>query len=205
MPGGRPHSTPGGPGRSPGRPGLPRERRPPAQSADPPTEADPAARPAAPAPASARFPSGATHRVIALIAVVAVLALSYASSLSVYWSQQRDIATAQAQIIEHGAAIERMQDQLARWDDPDFVRAQARERLGWVMPGEVGYRVIGADGELWGGAADPIADQVATDQGPWFERLWATVKAADLPLPEAPVDQLPEPPSTVTVDDEPPR
>jgi cell division protein FtsB len=143
--------------------------------------------------------------VVALIAVVAVLALSYASSLSVYWSQQRDIVEARAQIIERTAAIEQMQDSLARWDDPDFVRAQARERLGWVMPGEVGYRVIGADGQLWDGQAAPIADQAKTEQGPWFERLWATVKAADLPAPEAPADRLPEPPATVTVGDEPPR
>ena len=35
--------------------------------------------------------------------------------------------------------------------DPDYVRTQARERLGWVVPGETGYRVVGADGKPLGG------------------------------------------------------
>ncbi len=44
--------------------------------------------------------------------------------------------------------IAELQDIEQRWNDPAFIRNQARERFGWVMPGEVGYRVIGLDGEV---------------------------------------------------------
>jgi hypothetical protein len=82
-----------------------------------------------------------------LVLVLAVLAVSYASSLRAYLDQRHhlatlreDIATTQAEI----AALEREQE---RWHDPAYQMSQARQRFGFVMPGEVGLRVIGRDGE----------------------------------------------------------
>ena len=39
-----------------------------------------------------------------------------------------------------------MTEERKRWSDPAYIRAQARDRLYYVMPGEVSYLVLDADG-----------------------------------------------------------
>jgi hypothetical protein len=110
---------------------------------------------------------------------LAVLGLSYANALRTYLSQQRDIAVLEAETSAKAASIAELEDEIARWDDPDYVRAQARARLGWVLPGETGYQVIGADGQLVASPAEQTA-AAETSQEPWYERVWASLKAADV-------------------------
>jgi hypothetical protein len=144
---------------------------------------------------------------LALVAVVAVLALSYAGSLTVYLSQQRDIQVTQAENDARRAEISRLEDEVARWSDPDYVRAQARDRLGWVLPGEIGYRIITADGTVLGADPEPVAPVADPVEGTWYEQLWLSVKSADLPFVVNTDEELTEvsPPGLVTPSDvEPP-
>ncbi len=127
---------------------------------------------------------GVTWRLLILAVVVAAIAITLAQSLRVYFAQRQEIAQFRVEIQASTDEIADLEDQLARWEDPDFVRAEARSRLGWVMPGEVGYRVIGVDGEALGGDSDVLAaEQPPT--GLWWERVWGSVVAADQPVPEA--------------------
>jgi cell division protein FtsB len=121
-------------------------------------------------------------RALTLIAVLAILSLSYARSLTVYLSQQRDIAAVQAANDARRAEISRLEDEAARWSDPDYVRAQARARLGWVLPGEIGYRVITADGTILGVEPVPSAQTQAEAGGAWYDQLWSSIKSADQPF-----------------------
>ena len=51
-----------------------------------------------------------------------------------------------------------------------------------VMPGEIGYRVIDADGNpLEGATMDEPAPEL---QGEWYEKMWTSVKLADTPAEE---------------------
>lgn len=128
---------------------------------------------------------GMTRRALALIVVLVVLALSYASSLRIYLGQQHELAVAEQQIRERSAQIAGLESELARWDDPAFVKAQARDRLGWVMPGEVGYRVIGPDGEPLGGGVTIESQErlPAGEHDPmWWDRLWGSIETADAPV-----------------------
>lgn len=144
-----------------------------------------------------------TWRLVALIVVLAVLMFSYANSLRVYFSQQSQIAAAKAELAANQQTVNDLYDQLQRWQDPAYVKAQARERLGWVMPGEVGYHVIGPDGKPLGAGATistasalPAGEHAET----WWDRLAGSVLTADdpTPVPDA-ADQAP-----ITVDT-PPR
>ncbi len=74
---------------------------------------------------------------------------------------------------------------MARWDRPDYVRTQARERLGWVVPGETGYKVVDANGKPLGGGAEITADtpEPQKPQDAWWAKLWGSVEAADQPAP----------------------
>ncbi len=57
------------------------------------------------------------------------------------------------------------------------MQQQARDRLHFVLPGEVGYVVVDGEGEQVGALPDPAAvDPEAT--GPWWSKLWGTVEAA---------------------------
>lgn len=125
-----------------------------------------------------------TARALALVVVVLVLTISYATSLRIYFSQAHEIASTKAQIADSQATIADLQSQISRWDDPAYVSAQARERLGWLVPGETGYTVVGADGKPLGGGLtldSSEADQPGQKQATWYDRMWGSVKAADRP------------------------
>lgn len=129
---------------------------------------------------------GVTRRAVAIIVVLAVLVLSYASSLRIYVDQQRDAARARAEIAASQARIDVLNDELERWEDPAYVTAQARQRLGWVMPGETGYVVIGPDGTpVEGGSRIDSArtDGERPDADAWWAKLAGGLEAADHPAP----------------------
>lgn len=125
---------------------------------------------AAKPPRSAKF----TTRAIILMSVVLLLLASYTSSFHAWWQQRQDIQSTKAEIVMRKDAIKQLQDDKARWDDRAFVEQQARERFGWVLPGEVGYRVIGSDGKVQGNV--PTLDAPPVPQAKqWYDRLWGTV------------------------------
>jgi cell division protein FtsB len=129
--------------------------------------------------------SSVTARAIALAVVLVILTISYASSLRIYFAQAHEIAATKAEIAEREQRIRELQGDLARWDDEPYLRTQARERLGWVVPGETGYIVVGADGRPLGGGA-AISAEAAPDkpaQDAWWSKLWGSVEAADQPAP----------------------
>lgn len=115
--------------------------------------------------------------------VLAVLAVSYASSLRAYLEQQAHLESLRAGIAESERAIEQMRREKRRWEDPAYVEAEASRRLGWVMPGEIAFQVIGPDGEPLD-HDDTLTDpgEVAVVNEPaWWQTAWATMEAAGHP------------------------
>lgn len=131
---------------------------------------------------------GLTRRALAVLSVLVVLALSYANSLRIYLDQQRDLAEAQVQIQQRTERISQLEDEKQRWNDPAYIKAQARERLGWLLPGETGYRVIGPDGKPLGtGVVLDSENELPPGEHAemWFDRLWGSVETADNPTRKA--------------------
>jgi len=126
-----------------------------------------------------------TARAIALSVVLLILTISYATSLRIYFSQAHEISTTKAEIAERQQRILQLQGELARWDDEGYVRSQARERLGWVVPGETGFTVVDAEGRPLGGGAEIKAESASDEpaQDTWWSKLWGSVEAADRPAP----------------------
>jgi len=146
--------------------------------------------------------SSLTTRAIAFVVVLLVLVISYASSLRIYFAQAHEISATKAEIAERQRSIDDLQVELGRWGDPDYVRTQTRQQLGWVMPGETGYQVVGADGEPLGGGAAIEAESGTTDvpQDVWWAKLWGSVETADKPAPAKKKKDAP-----ITTDTEPAR
>ncbi len=112
-----------------------------------------------------------------LALVVCMLAISLAYPLREFLSQRGDIGDYRAKV---GAQEKRVADlALARerWNDPAYVKAQARERLHFVMPGETVYIVLEPDE-----APVPVADSERATRPvakqPWFGDLWKSVEVA---------------------------
>lgn len=166
-PAGRTH--PSGPRLSsrPRRAGVGRAAAP---TPDPPQPAAPRAGPS-PSPQPSTASTSLTTRAAVLLGVLAILAASYALPVRAWLDQRSQLAELSAQRDALAAEVEQLREANALWQDPAYVRAQARERLNYVLPGEVGLVVLGtestAPGEPAAGAVLPAAEQ---DQ-PWWSTL----------------------------------
>ncbi len=109
------------------------------------------------APARPRF----TGRAAVLVLVLALLMVSYASSMRAYLDQRRHLADAER---EHRRAPRRRSTgssrEKKRWHDPAYVRTMAHQRFGWVMPGEIGFQVLDDDGKPTGSHRHPVAAEL---------------------------------------------
>ena len=143
----------------------------------------PVAQPAGAAPGAAPRRSRLTGRAAILVLVLAVLTVSYASSMRAYVQQRAHITELKTLIAQREVSIDDLEREKRRWDDPAYVQQQARERFGYVMPGETSYVVLGADGkplESRGTLTDPET-VLARTPTPWWDNAWKSVELAGLP------------------------
>ncbi len=113
-------------------------------------------------------------RTFSLVAVFFIFALVLAPPIQHYFTQRAQINALQAQVDSDRAALEAARLELIRWQDPEYVKAQARERLHFVMPGERQYIVTGTpngNGEV---TTNKVADQLE-DGSPWYTRMIASI------------------------------
>jgi len=121
-------------------------------------------------------------RAVVLTAVLALALAVMVPSVRAYLKQQETLADLRGQVADAHAEVDDLQAEVARWDDPAYVIAKARDRLVYVLPGETAYRVV--DPEF---VEDPSA--AAADSGtqpggttapikPWYATLWGSIAAA---------------------------
>jgi hypothetical protein len=90
-----------------------------------------------------------------------------------WFAQRAEIAGLRADVQSARDRVAGLQVQTERWDDPAFVAAEARRRLHFVLPGEVGYVTLGS------GAATTAGTSAQGTQAPWFSTLWGALQEAD--------------------------
>jgi cell division protein FtsB len=119
-------------------------------------------------------------RVLVLAVVGLLLAIFLLPSLQKWLEQRSEIGRLDARISQQQQDLAAAQAQQRRWDDDAYVMAQARERLRFVVPGEVPYVV---DGET---DADEVPPQEAATTVPkpaaaWYENVWESLRLAGNP------------------------
>ena len=114
----------------------------------------------------------------------AVLALVLCSLIAALAYPTRQFIAQRAQIAQQRAAAEQAQaqvDQLrreqARWQDPAYVTAQARERLHYGFPGETPYTSV--DPSPGASATAQARSQAGAAGQPWYANLFESLDAAD--------------------------
>jgi len=131
--------------------------------------------------------ASATSRALVLASVLVLIGLGMAVPMRSWLSQQAEIASLRTQVEAARAEVAGLEVQRERWKDPAYIAAQARERLMFVFPGEIGYVAIGTNvPEEQSAVMGDVTDQS------WYERLWRGLQEADAP---ATIDQDAEQPS----------
>ena len=115
-----------------------------------------------------------SNRLLALSAILFILALTIAPPVKHYFTQRAQISALKAQLSADNSALQKAQQELTLWQDPEYVKSQARERLHFVLPGERQYIVT--EGETTGNqeSTTKIASSLADGQ-PWYSRLIASI------------------------------
>jgi cell division protein FtsB len=115
-----------------------------------------------------------SNRVLALSGILFILALTIAPPVKHYFTQRAQISALKSQLSANNAALQKARQELLLWQDPEYIKTQARERLHFVLPGERQYIVT--EGENLGSQqnATKIASAL-TDGQPWYVRLIASI------------------------------
>lgn len=148
---------------------------------------------------SLRF-SGFTVLVVVLVLAGAVIV---SPSLSTFVQQQREIGELRESVRVSQEAVDEIDDERAKWKDPVYVRAQARDRLFYVLPGETQVSVI--DDIVMPIESDEETDpELSRIQSNWAEGLVVSFLTAgtttatpeelagDDPAPESPTNDTEE-------------
>ena len=122
--------------------------------------------------------------IFGMVLLVAFIVL--APTMRAYISQQEQLRDLNTSLAQTQARVDSLEAELKRWQDPEYIKSQARDRFSFVAPGETAYRVI--DPETVTGE-DPMADltQAAANQNPatlavsttpWYLTMWDSVEVA---------------------------
>ena len=113
-------------------------------------------------------------RTFAIAAIFFALALFLAPPIKNYFTQRAQISALKAQLSSDYAALEEARKELTLWQDPNYIKSQARERLHFVLPGERQYIVTEGDSVGNQPSSTKIASSLADGQ-PWYSRLIASI------------------------------
>src|SRR4051812_34434857 len=126
--------------------------------------------------AARRRRTGLTSRAAVLAIAVCAVVLTLAVPLQQYLAQRAQLSDLVAQERAERARVAALEQQQARWNDPAYVREQARERLHFVKPGETAYVIVDPTPQPQPKAI--AAPKVQKKEGPWYGQLWSTVTTA---------------------------
>lgn len=127
-------------------------------------------------------------RALAIALSIMGAIILVAPTLSSYLDQQQQLRDVNASVDEAQARIRALESEALLWSDDEYVTAQARERLGYVKPGQILYMVN--DPEAGTAEDEREALEVELEYNrraatPWFTTMWDSVTVAGYSSGEA--------------------
>lgn len=133
---------------------------------------------------------------VSVILVIVLGTYLISPDVQSYLNQRREIVEMEQSIQLAKDAVVDMQAERDRWQDPVYIRSQARDRLYYVLPGEVSYLVMDSEGLDFSdtsntvGAllaqqrnADEISLEVSAAKANWVDSLMETLLRSALETP----------------------
>jgi cell division protein FtsB len=122
---------------------------------------------------------GLSNRALIAGIVLFSLAVTLAPPLQHYFTQRAQINALESQLAENKAMLERAAQELALWNDPEYVASQARARLHFVFPGERQYIVVGNE-EIKDQNMQPKVSEQIPIGVPWYSRLISSITSTNV-------------------------
>jgi len=85
-------------------------------------------------------------QTVTILGLIVLGIISLAPQAQTWYQQRQQIADLRAQVQQAKQDVAHMRTERKRWSDPVYIRSQARDRLYYVLPGEVSYLVMDANG-----------------------------------------------------------
>jgi len=127
-----------------------------------------------------RPPRQITVRTLVLAVVLLMAFVLITPTLRAYVRQQEELRELNTELAQAQEESEQLDAAIRRWNNDEFIRSQARERFGFVMPGETPYRVLDPE-TILGEEPELESDLVASiplGEGPWYLDVWESVQVA---------------------------
>ncbi|TXK20032.1 septum formation initiator family protein [Homoserinibacter sp. GY 40078] len=125
--------------------------------------------------------------LLLIVAALVVLAPRFKTLVE----QRQQIAQLEQEVANAQDRLDELDAEVARWSDPAYVEAQARDRLYYVFPGDTSYLVIDDAEDAATDDDQPISDTIQSTQVDWMDALLASVYTAG--LTDATPEQLDSP------------
>jgi cell division protein FtsB len=129
--------------------------------------------------------------VMLFVLVLATVVL--APSLRTLVEQQNQIAELRQAVEDKKNQVAELEGDIARWDDPAYIEAQARDRLVYVYPGDYTYLVIDDGKTITTDDGAPISDAIQTTEVDWVRGLLSSLITAGTTTDDADTLESPAP------------
>jgi len=115
-----------------------------------------------------------TGRAVILAAVLGMVVLTLAVPLRELVAQRAEINALRADNDDTQARVDELTVREERLQDAAYVTSLIRERLHYVLPGQVGYVVLDPQE-----APAPVSSSAPKTATPWYSTVWQSVREAD--------------------------
>ena len=122
---------------------------------------------------------GLSNRALIVGIVLFVVAITLAPPIQNYFTQRAQINALKTQISDNQAMLDKAADELAQWNDPEYVASQARARLHFVFPGERQYIVVGDETLENLNEQTKVSEQLPVGL-PWYSRLISSITSTNV-------------------------
>lgn len=135
---------------------------------------------------------------VSVILIIVLGAFVVSPDVEAFLNQRRQIVEMEESIRLAREQVEQMEAERDRWQDPVYIRSQARNRLYYVLPGEVSYLVMDAEsldfsdtsgtvGALLSErrSADEISTEIAAANDNWIDSLLESFMRAATDKPDS--------------------
>jgi len=129
------------------------------------------------------------RRVAALVLVFGFVALTLVTPLRTFLEVRSDAAAEAATTARLTAEIQELEERKDQLEDPDYIRRQAGERLGYVPRGSTPYIVQLPPERLPEGAREAGEDSAGASHDPaepWYTNLWGSITTEPAETPADP-------------------
>ena len=121
-----------------------------------------------------------------MLGIVVLSTVVLAPSLRTLVDQQKQLAELRQAVEDKKHQVKDLEGDIARWDDPAYIEAQARDRLVYVYPGDYTYLVIDDEKTVTTDDGAPISEEIQTTKVDWVRALLGTIVTAGTTTEPAP-------------------